>query len=124
MALGTLLAANGIVSRSEDQPTVRLRVRSDSGVSSAFGPHQPFEAAAQSFRLFLQRDSTPDGESLDSWCDSFSGQREHARLLRDLHQHDPTGAQRLVYAMTHMPEVGSEFAGFQLLAELGRGAFG
>src|SRR5439155_22268013 len=58
------------------------------------------------------------------WYLSFPGRREHARLFHDLHGYDAQAAERLALAMTSMPEVGSEFLGFYLLAELGRGAFG
>jgi eukaryotic-like serine/threonine-protein kinase len=42
----------------------------------------------------------------------------------DLHWADPQTASRLAQATSLMPEAGSEFLGFRLLEELGRGAFG
>jgi serine/threonine protein kinase/Flp pilus assembly protein TadD len=46
----------------------------------------------------------------------------HADLFLDLHRTDPQAAHRLAEAVTAMPEVGSDFVGFRLLSELGRGA--
>jgi serine/threonine protein kinase/Flp pilus assembly protein TadD len=45
-------------------------------------------------------------------------------LLRQLHQQDPAVALQLAAAAARMPNAGEEFAGFRLLRELGRGAFG
>ncbi len=53
----------------------------------------------------------------------FRGPAE-AEVFHDLHRADPAGADLLARAMTTMPEMGQEFLGFRLLAELGRGAFG
>ncbi len=44
--------------------------------------------------------------------------------FRALHQADPQAACRLAQAVSGLPEPGTEFLGFRLLAELGRGAFG
>src|SRR5207249_12003510 len=63
-------------------------------------------------------------EDLDSWCDSFAGSPDHARLFLDLHRSDPQAAHRLAMALTVMPDVGTEFLGFRLVGELGRGALG
>jgi serine/threonine protein kinase/Tfp pilus assembly protein PilF len=57
---------------------------------------------------------------LDSWCASY----EPGALLRDLHLSNPKLASRLAAASSALPEVGTEFCGFRLVAELGRGAFG
>ena len=54
---------------------------------------------------------------------SFSVNPEHAQLVRDLQAIDPDGAQRLALAMSTMPRAGTEFLGFQLSEELGRGVF-
>src|SRR5207302_1049328 len=43
---------------------------------------------------------------------------------RSLHDADPQAADRLARAVMAMPESGSEFLGFFLVTELGRGAFG
>jgi serine/threonine protein kinase/Tfp pilus assembly protein PilF len=62
---------------------------------------------------------------LDSWCASYRGGPGPSELFRgahltdaDLASHAPSAA-----AVT-LPEVGTEFCGFRLVAELGRGAFG
>src|SRR5262249_50003676 len=60
---------------------------------------------------------------LGSWLDSFRDKPEHAGLFLDIQRSDPETANRLARAVTAMPEVGTEFLGFQLLRELGRGAF-
>jgi serine/threonine protein kinase len=41
----------------------------------------------------------------------------------EVHRSDPDAADRLAQAVTAMPEVGTEFLGFRLLQELGKGAF-
>jgi serine/threonine protein kinase/Tfp pilus assembly protein PilF len=45
-------------------------------------------------------------------------------VLGELHAADPRSARRLVEAAGALPQVGSEFLGFRLERELGRGAFG
>src|SRR4051794_1039335 len=45
-------------------------------------------------------------------------------LLRQLHQKDPAAALQLAAAAARLPAAGEEFAGFRLVRELGRGAFG
>jgi len=42
----------------------------------------------------------------------------------DVHRFDPQAARQLARALAAMPEVGTEFLGFQLIGELGRGTFG
>lgn len=44
-------------------------------------------------------------------------------LFDELHRTDPTAAVSLAQALTQFPKVGQRFLGFQLLDELGRGAF-
>jgi serine/threonine protein kinase/tetratricopeptide (TPR) repeat protein len=63
-----------------------------------------------------------DPGEVQSWRDSFPAVAAHADLFLDLHRTDPQAAHRLAEAVTAMPEVGSDFVGFRLLAELGRGA--
>jgi len=48
----------------------------------------------------------------------------HADLFRDLHRTDPGRADRHSRAVTTWPEAGSDFLGFRLDSELGRGTFG
>jgi len=63
-----------------------------------------------------------DPGDVQSWRDSFPAVAAHADLFLDLHRTDPQAAHRLAEAVTAMPEVGSDFVGFRLLSELGRGA--
>jgi serine/threonine protein kinase/Tfp pilus assembly protein PilF len=60
---------------------------------------------------------------LDSWGKSFNGSPQQAELFLDLHRSDPEAAHRIAKAVTAIPEVGTEFLGFRLRAELGEGAF-
>ncbi len=59
-----------------------------------------------------------------SWPSSFQGPAEQAQFFVELHRSDPEAAHRLANAVIALPEVGTEFLGFRLLAELGQGAFG
>src|SRR5438067_13533365 len=45
-------------------------------------------------------------------------------LFRELHKRDAAGALQLAAAAARMPSAGETFAGFKLVRELGRGAFG
>jgi serine/threonine protein kinase/tetratricopeptide (TPR) repeat protein len=45
-------------------------------------------------------------------------------FFRDVRRSDPQAARQLAQALTAMPEAGTEFLGFHLLTELGRGTFG
>ena len=119
MAQATMISGNGL-KLSSDEPTFHLGKPHLS--PAAMCPDVPLEAVARSFRHF-QKNASP-AKGMDFWYLSFPGRREHAQLFRDLHGYDPQAADRLALAMTSMPEVGSEFLGFFLLAELGRGAFG
>ncbi|MBL8797061.1 MAG: serine/threonine protein kinase, partial [Planctomycetia bacterium] len=47
-----------------------------------------------------------------------------ALLFSSLYASQPDAADQLAQALTQLPEVGSDFLGFRLLGELGRGAFG
>jgi serine/threonine protein kinase/Tfp pilus assembly protein PilF len=82
------------------------------------------EDAACSYQALRGRLSPVAAEDLDRWCAAFPGNPAHAQLFRDLHRHDPTAADRLAGALTAMPGVGANVAGFRLLTELGRGTFG
>src|SRR5579862_6835476 len=60
---------------------------------------------------------------IDVWRMSLD-QPEAADGVQALRKSDPDTAQRVAEAINAIPEVGEAFLGFQLLAELGRGAFG
>jgi serine/threonine protein kinase/tetratricopeptide (TPR) repeat protein len=63
-----------------------------------------------------------ENDGISAW--PTMGSQEHAEELRELHKSEPAVAQRLAKALQEMPEAGSDFEGFRLVAELGRGAFG
>jgi eukaryotic-like serine/threonine-protein kinase len=106
----------------EDGPTVCLRHAGpgpiDPDRSPVAGGGDHLEAATSHQEIRLQ-----GPEDLGSWQDSVHGKPEHAGLFLDLHRSDAEAAGRLAQAVTAMPEVGTEFLGFRLLRELGRGAF-
>jgi serine/threonine protein kinase/Flp pilus assembly protein TadD len=64
---------------------------------------------------------TPD---LESVLAALPDSARYAELFRSLHRTDAQAAHRLARALTTPPPVGTEFLGFRLLRELGRGAFG
>ncbi len=77
------------------------------------------EAAAHAWREFRLFHG---GADLDSWLASQPASA--AGVFGDLHRVDPFAADRLADGLVKMPEVGTEFLGFRLISELGRGAFG
>jgi len=99
------------------EPESTGRVRPDQAQA---GPCS-LKEAAHAFRDLLRLDQ---GADLDSWCESYRGDHEHARLFRDLHQSNPEAAARLADGLVGLPEIGDRFLGFRLEQELGRGAFG
>lgn len=64
------------------------------------------------------------GAHLADWMKSLPPDSGPARLFHDLHESHPDVAARLATAVTTLPEPECDFAGFRLIAELGRGAFG
>ncbi len=93
---------------------------------SSEGPssHRAMLHAAQAYRDFRGRFRDGDGaaEALESWCASYRG--APAEVFRDLHLQDRDAAYGLARSVTMLPEVGDKFLGFQLVSELGEGAFG
>ncbi len=80
----------------------------------------PDARAAPSYRDSpIKKRIGTDGASADSRLPT-----EQNDLFRDLHRTDPGTAGRLAQAVANWPEAGSDFLGFHLDAELGRGAFG
>jgi eukaryotic-like serine/threonine-protein kinase len=96
----------------------------DSGLGSGPSWVVGLEDAATSFQELRRRRPTAEAEDLERWCADFPGNPAHAQLFRDLHAHDPDAADRLAGALKAMPSVGVKVAGFVLVGELGRGAFG
>jgi serine/threonine protein kinase/tetratricopeptide (TPR) repeat protein len=76
--------------------------------------------AYRSYRLGLAEQSA----GLEDVFASHRVSRDHAALFRDLHRSDPREADRLAHAVADLPEPGTDFLGFHLCGELGRGAFG
>jgi serine/threonine protein kinase/Flp pilus assembly protein TadD len=112
-------------SPAEYQQQFGLAVASWPRPGEAFdrGAAASVEDAARTY--WTMRQVSVDGlaRDLTSWCDGISDSGEPARLFRDLHHSDPAAAGRLAQAVISMPEAGSDFLGFHLLQELGRGAF-
>lgn len=93
------------------------------GTPNGTGPDTSLEAASQAYRDYLQQRPLGAADNLDSWCESFAGNHDHARLFQEIHRSYPEAASELAEALTSMPEAGADFLGFHLIAELGRGAF-
>jgi serine/threonine protein kinase/Tfp pilus assembly protein PilF len=83
-------------------------------------PVEPCEAPTRAY----QKQKVRDDAVVAHRAHAYPGQQEHVHILRGLQEYDPRAADRLARAMLGMPAAGSEFLGFQLLTELGRGAFG
>lgn len=60
---------------------------------------------------------------VDSWCNESNGPSAQADDFAEFARSDPHAAERVATALNSIPSVGSEFLGFRLLGELGRGAF-
>ncbi len=127
MASGTFLDDPRHPSAGEEPPTVISRKPPAPPAAQASAPldlsEPSIEATAHSFQYYRrqlagQADATPE-----PWAAPFPGKKEHVRLFQDLYRHDPQVADRLARALTSMPDAGSEFLGFHLSAELGRGSF-
>jgi eukaryotic-like serine/threonine-protein kinase len=85
------------------------------------------ETAARSYRDFFLKNheaGEPASIQIDEWQPPGEAGSEVARLFRDLHVADERLAGRVAEGLAEMPRAGEEFAGFRLVAELGRGAFG
>ena len=87
------------------------------------GPSDELEQAARSYSEFRVQEDTDDRQAIDSWY-RLSRSNVHAELFHDLHRSDPATADRLARTLTTLPHPGEHFLGFQLVGELGRGAFG
>src|SRR5690348_12395896 len=62
-------------------------------------------------------------EDLGSWTESALKNPEQVRLVQEVHRSNPRFAHRLAQAAVAMPEVGTDFVGFRLVKEIGKGAF-
>src|SRR5262245_3730331 len=106
----------------EEEPTLRLRRRPEGPAAPSVGADRRAELAdaARAYQDFRRQ---PDAGDLDAWCATRKIPPQHARLFHEMHNRDPQAAERLAQALTSFPEVGQHFLGFELTAELGRGAF-
>jgi serine/threonine protein kinase/Flp pilus assembly protein TadD len=91
------------------------------------GPHFAFGSGEDSEHLdattAAQEVQIRNLEDLGSWSDSFQGNAEQVKLFLEIHRSNPQAALRMAEAVTAMPEPGTEFLGFRLIQELGKGAF-
>src|SRR4051794_29191818 len=89
-----------------DQRTICIAAPASAGGLAEPGP------AAGEFELEAGR-----------WCPTSAAAAEHPDAFREIQQAHPEAAERLAEAVTQLPEAGTNFRGFRLLEELGRGAF-
>lgn len=108
--------------QGEVDPGPDMRERESVGVDGP--PPGEMERAALAYRDFRLHHDDGDTTALESWCASFPGRVDHARLFRDVHLSDPRAADLLARGLTALPRVGDVFLGFRLIGELGRGGFG
>lgn len=98
----------------------------DSALAPACRPPIPdseIATAARSYRRFVAEHPGKGGE-VAAWVASYPGDESHARLFGEIHQSDPAAAEYLARSVINLPPLGTEFLGFRLFGELGRGAFG
>ncbi len=88
----------------------------------------PASVARSYFDFRLSAEDRGDGlglgETRDQWAGTAPDAAETVEVLRDGRRAGPDGARRPAEAAVTMPEPGTDFLGFRLLSELGRGAFG
>ncbi len=85
---------------------------------------QSRQEAAEPYRRFPGSSSGGGVEVLTAVGDGGNEGNATVDLFRDVRRSSPEFADRLARASQSMPVAGSEFAGFQLVDEVGRGAFG
>jgi eukaryotic-like serine/threonine-protein kinase len=116
-------------SPSPEEYSRRYGVRTDGWPIPAEAPHEQFasvrvETAARSYRDFRFEAAELASVRIEEWRPPAEAGSEVGRLFRDLHAADERLAGRVADGLAGMPSAGEEFAGFRLVAELGRGAFG
>lgn len=91
-----------------------------SGVPTALSLAESLEQAARLYHVYGRGKRNGCAEAFAS----YRGPGEATELFRTLHADDPRTAERVAQALAEFPAPGADFAGFRLLRELGRGAFG
>ncbi len=84
----------------------------------------PLREAAEVYRRFREGGAGAGDEALTSAYASVGLRVEVADLFRDVHRTSPEAADRLARGTLALPSAGDEFLGFELVDEIGRGAFG
>jgi eukaryotic-like serine/threonine-protein kinase len=94
-------------------------------VTLAPSPDQEMRDAAMAYTLFRLSDgwSGPDESAID-FSQSIRAESDASDFFRELHETDPDAACRMAQASAVMPQVGTRFLDFELVAELGCGTFG
>ena len=93
--------------------------------AAAAGPDEQMRDAAMAYTVFrLSTGWSGDEESAIDWSQSIRSETDASDFFRELHESDPEAACRLAQAAAIMPQCGSRFLDFELVAELGRGTFG
>ena len=86
---------------------------------------QEMRDAAMAYTVFrLSNGWTGPEESAIDWSQSIRAESDASEFFRELHETDPDAACRLAQAAAIMPQVGTRFLDFELVAELGCGTFG
>jgi serine/threonine protein kinase len=98
-------------------------VDTPSGLNHPGEPGEGMARAASAYGVY-RRSGTGQAEELELQFRLLDVPREQAELLRTLDRMAPQTAQRLAEAVCGLPRVGTDFLGFRLCGELGRGAFG
>jgi serine/threonine protein kinase/Flp pilus assembly protein TadD len=73
--------------------------------------------------VYLNRRRAASGSALHELLQSLPDSSEHSDFFLDLDKQYGGGALELARALTSMPALGDRFQGFDLIRELGRGAF-
>src|SRR6266851_560127 len=107
--------ASAVLDSERQTAVLRQQARSEIGNGSVEGHLEEVTA--------FQKVQIRRLEDLGSWTDSFLDNPEQVRLLQEVHRSDPRAAHRLAQAAIALPEVGTEFVGFRLIQEVGKGAF-
>lgn len=102
----------------------RFGIAVDEWADALSGPSVPARVteAVRACQQLPSRLLTQQDGGVDSVGPSSPALAEYAQLLRDFHAGDIETADRLARAFAELPEVGNDFLGFRLHAELGRGA--